>query len=114
MDKIKSIDANQAVYLVSIFNIHKSVYSRKIMSELLNVIIEKLKNSNRCNILGMFENVLNNNYFTFYQFKKIAQKVTEDFKKYVNSFSIESHIEFIKFLISQPGQNDEEYYAKVV
>lgn len=84
------------------------------MFELLNVIIEKLKNSNRCNVLGMFENALANNYFTFYQYKKIAQKVTEDFKKHLYSFSIESHAELIKFLITQPGSNDEEYFTKLV
>lgn len=76
------------------------------MSELLNVISEKLKSSNKCNILGLFENALNNNYFSFYQFRKIGQKVVEDFKKFINVFSIESHAELIKFLISQPGLND--------
>jgi hypothetical protein len=114
VEKIKTLDANQAVYFVSIYNIHKSAYSRKIMFELLNVIVEKLKNSNKCNILGMFENAVNNNYFTFFQYKKIALKVVEDFKKYFYSFSIESHSELIRFLITQPGMNDEEYFTKIV
>ena len=84
------------------------------MFELLNVIIEKLRSCNRCNILGFFENALNNNYFSFFQFRTIGQKVVEDFKKYVHTFSIESHAELIKFLISQPGLNDEEYFSKIV
>lgn len=38
VDKIKTLDGNQAVFLASIYSIHKSAYSRKLMFELLNVI----------------------------------------------------------------------------
>ncbi len=114
VEKIKSLEGNQAVYLASIFNIHKSAHSRKLMSELLTIVSEKLKSSNRCNVLGLFDNALDNNYYSFYQYKKIVQKVVDDFKKYVYVYSIESHAELIRFLISQPGMNDEEYFTKII
>ena len=67
----------------------------------------------RCDITGAFTNALDINFYHFYQFKKITEKVKDEYHKKINSFSIDAHLELIRFIISQPNLNPTEYYTDV-
>jgi hypothetical protein len=43
----------------------------------------------------------------------LSERLVEEHRKKIGFFTIESHIELIKFIISQPGMNPREYYSEL-
>jgi hypothetical protein len=81
---------------------------------MLNIIVAKLNNFDRVDIIGFLQNALDNNLYHFNQYKKITDKLIEQFRKRLDAFSIDTHLALIKFIISQPGFNPKEYYIELI
>jgi hypothetical protein len=75
--------------------------------------VEKGKNLETLDLSGVFQNALEGNFFHFSQFRKIAEKAIEEHSNRLSSYSVESHMELIKFIISQVGLNPRDYYTRL-
>jgi hypothetical protein len=65
-------------------------------------------------ITGIINNALDRGYFIFTQYHKLAEKLIEQLKSRVYSWSIETHLELIRFIVSQPNLNPKDYYSELV
>lgn len=80
---------------------------------MLNVVVAKLNYFERVDIIGLLQNALDNNLYHFNQYRKVTEKLIEQFKKRLDGFSIDTHLALIKFIISQPGINPKDYYTEL-
>lgn len=76
----------------------------------MNTFTEKLVSFDRIDINGIFSNALDKGFYNFHQFKRLTEKAIEEFRRKLGNYSIESHIELIRFIITQPTLNPREYY----
>lgn len=75
--------------------------------------MEKSKTLETLDLVGVFQNALESNFFHFSQFRKITEKAIEEYSNRVGSYSVESHMELIKFIISQTNLNPRDYYTRL-
>lgn len=107
---IKETDFRELAHYLTFYNLHRSTSGRKILGEILTNLVEKLAFFDRIDINGIFSNALDKGFYTFSQYKRLAEKAIEEFRRKMGSYSVESHMELIRFLISQPTLNPREYY----
>lgn len=88
----------------------KSVNYRRILSEILNQLLANLKVFDKLDVTTILNNALDNNFYGFSQFRKLTDRLIEEYRTRINSYSIDSHLELVKFIISQPAVNPLEYY----
>lgn len=61
----------------------------------------------------LLANALENNFYNIGQFKKLTERLIDEYRKRMSIYSVDSHLELLKFIISQPGINPLEYYNEL-
>jgi hypothetical protein len=111
---IESANSQLLCHYLSLYNHYKSPTAKRILSELLNNAVAKLNFLDRVDVASLFQNALDHNFYHFSQYKRLAEKIIELFKGKIDYWSIDSHLEVIKFIISQPNLNPKDYYNDIV
>lgn len=111
---LQGANVHNLCHYLTLYCLNKSPASKRILSEILNAVVTKNIYFDRINFSGIFQNALDHNIFYFSQYRKFTEKVVENFKSKISWWSIESHLSLIRFIVSQPGLNPNDYYNELV
>jgi hypothetical protein len=111
---VQNINPQQVCYYLTITCHTHSPAAKRLLAEMLNTVVAKLSYLERVDLPGLFQNALHHNFYHFSQFRKLTEKVVEQFRGRINGWSIETHLDLVRFIISQPGLNPKDYYAELV
>jgi hypothetical protein len=75
-----------------LYNSNKSSSGKRILGEILSNFVNKLKGFDRIDIIGILRNALDKNFYHFTYYKKLTEKVIEEYRKRLNYYSIEAHL----------------------
>jgi hypothetical protein len=114
IELIASLGPRDLAFHLSIINISRSPSSKRILAELLNNFIAKFKSADRIDLIGLMQNAYEKNIFSFYQYKKVTERIIEEYRKKIHNFSVDNHLELIKFIVTQPNLNPTDYYNELV
>lgn len=105
---------NELFNALVIFNQTKNAATIKLYKEILALVVERITNFDRLDIVGYSRNTLDRGLFNLYGHRQIVTKIMDYLRVRIPSLSLESHIEFLKFVNSQPTINPKEYYAALL
>jgi hypothetical protein len=75
-----------------LYNSNKSSSGKRILGEILSNFVNKLKGFDRIDITGILRNALDKNFYHFTHYKKLTERVIEEYRKRLNYYSIEAHL----------------------
>jgi hypothetical protein len=90
------------------------VTTNKLITKILTLINASEQNIERCDFQGAMSNLIDKNYHSYNETSKLCEKVIKFLSNRMNSFSLWTHLEAIRFASSIPGCKPDDYYVKLL